>query len=98
MLMLSLDDAVKVAKRLVIDKMDYEEIIRQEMEQKCWLPPSTSGAAHRLNFLISDINPADICDQIKSDNLKNWCEMIQAEMTMAMAQLLCWSKDGGEHE
>ena len=34
MLMLSLDDAVKVAKRLIADNMDDDEIIRQEMEQK----------------------------------------------------------------
>ena len=38
MLMISLDDAVKVAKRLVIDDMDDDEIIRQELEQKCWIP------------------------------------------------------------
>jgi hypothetical protein len=32
MLILSLDDAVKVAKRLIADNMDDDEIIRQEME------------------------------------------------------------------
>ncbi len=95
MLMLSLDDAVKVAKQLVIYEMDDERIIRQEMEQKCWLPPSTSDAAERLNDLIFDINPAEICSQIESDNLKNWCEIVQTEMKMAMVQLPCWSKDGG---
>ncbi len=95
MLMLSLDDAVKVAKQLVIYEMDDEEIIRQEMEQKCWLPPSTSDATERLNDLIFDINPAEICSQIESDNLKKWCEIIQTEMKMAMVQLPCWSKDGG---
>ncbi len=87
MLMLSLDDAVKVAKRLVVDEMDDEEIIRQEMEQKCWLPPSTSEAAKRLNDLIFDINPTEICSQIEPDNLKNWCKIVQTEMKIAMVQL-----------
>ena len=38
MLMLTLDDAVKVAKRLIRDNMNDDEIIRQELEQKCWIP------------------------------------------------------------
>jgi len=91
MLMLTLDDAVKVAKRLVNDGMDDEEIIRQELEQKCWLPPEMDEAAKRLNDLIFDINPAEICSQIESDNLTNWCKTMQVEMKMAMVQLPCWS-------
>lgn len=92
MLMLSLDDAVKVAKRLVIDDMDDDEIIRQEMEQKCWFPPTTDMAAKRLNDLIFDINPAEICTQIETDNLRKWCNTVQTEMKMAMVQLPCWAK------
>ncbi len=95
MLMLSLDDAVKVAKQLVIDGIDDEEIIRQEIEQKCWIPPETNEAAKRLNGLIFDINPAEICAQIEADNLKKWCETIQTVMKMAMVQLPCWSNVGG---
>jgi hypothetical protein len=91
--MIRLNDAVKVAKRLIADNMDDDEIIRQEMEQKCWFPPKTDDAAKRLNELIFDINPAEICAQIQSDNLKEWCEMIQAEMKMAMVQLPCWAKE-----
>ena len=87
MLMLSLDDAVKVAKRLVVDGMDSNVIIRQEMEQKCWFPPKTDEAAKRLNDLICDITPAEICAQIESDNLRNWCNIVQTEMKMAMVQL-----------
>jgi hypothetical protein len=94
--MLSLDDAVKVAKRLIADNMDDDEIIRQEMEQKCWFPPTTDSAAERLNDLIFDINPAEICAQIQSDNLKEWCEMIQTEMKMAMVQLPCWAKEDAD--
>jgi len=91
--MLTLEDAVKVTKRLVNDGMDDEEIIRQELEQKCWLPPEMDEAAKRLNDLIFDINPAEICNQIESDNLKNWCGVVQMQMKMAMAQLPCWSEE-----
>jgi hypothetical protein len=93
MLMLSLDNAVKVAKELIADNMDDDEIIRQEMEQKCWFPPKTDDAAKRLNKLIFHINPAEICAQIQIDNLKEWCEMIQTEMKMAMVQLPCFAKE-----
>lgn len=93
MLMLTLEDAVKVAKHLVEDCMDDEEIIRQDLEQKCWLPPKTNEAAKRLNDLIFDINPAEICSQIESDNLKRWCETVQVEMRMSMVQLPCWSEE-----
>jgi len=92
MLMLSLDDAVKVAKGLIADNMDDEMIIRQEMEQKCWFPPRTDTAAERLNDLIFDINPAEICTHIQKDNLKEWCEFMQTEMKMAMVQLPSWAK------
>lgn len=91
-LLLTIDDAVKVAKRLVIDGMDDDEIIYQEMEQKCWIPPKTDEAAKRLSDLIFDINPAEICSQIESDNLKNWCITVQTEMRMAMVRLPCWAE------
>lgn len=93
MLMLSLDDAVNVTKQLVIDGMDSDEIIRQELEQKCWIPPKTDGAAKHLKDLIFDINSTEICSQIKSDNLRRWCSTIQAEMTMAMARMSCCGEE-----
>ena len=91
MLMLTLEDAVKVAKGLVKYGVDNDKIIKQELEQKCWFPPKSNKAAEHLNNLIFDINPAEICSQIESDNLKNWCKTIQTEMKMAMVQLPCWS-------
>lgn len=93
MLMLTLDDAVKVTRKLVIDQMDDEEIIRQELEQKSWIPPRKDESARRLSDLIFDINPAEICSQIETDNLKQWCKVIQIEMRMAMVQLSCWEGD-----
>ena len=92
MLMLTLDDAVKVAKRLIRDNMNDDEIIRQELEQKCWIPFEEYDPAKRLNDLIFDINPAEICSQIESDNLKNWCRIVQTEMKLAMVQLPCWGE------
>ena len=94
--MLTLDDAVKVARRLVVDEMDDEEIIRQELEQKCWFPPKADKSAKQLNDLIFDVNPAEICAQIEADNLRQWCETIQVNMKMAMVQLPCWGE--GERE
>jgi hypothetical protein len=73
--------------------MDDDEIIRQEFEQKCWFPPTTDSAAERLNDLIFDINPAEICSHIQKENLKEWCVFMQAEMKMAMVQLPCWAKE-----
>ena len=96
MLMLTLDDAVKVAKRLVLDGMDDEDIIRDELEQKCWLPEKVESPARKLNDLIFDINPAEICAQIESDNLKQWCETMQVVMKMAMIQLSCWAEEGAQ--
>ena len=87
MLMLSLDDAVKVAKELIDDNMDDDEIIRQKMQQRCWFPPTRDSAAERLNDLIFDINPAEICSHIQKENLKEWCVFMQTEMKMAMVQL-----------
>ena len=55
---------------------------------------NATAAIKRLNDLVSDINPAEICSQIESDNLKNWCEIIQVEMKMAMVQLPCWGEEG----
>lgn len=90
-MLLNLDDAVKVTKQLVIYGVDDDQIIRDELEQKCWFPPKSNKAARRLNDLIFDINPAEVCSQIESDNLKNWCKTIQTEMKMAMVQLPCWA-------
>jgi hypothetical protein len=49
-------------------------------------------AAKHLNDLIFDINPTEICAQIESENLRNWCSTIQTEMKMAMVQLPCWAE------
>lgn len=93
MLMLTLDDAVKVTKRLITDNMNDDEIIRQELEQKCWFPPAPDEAAKDLNDMIFAINPAVICKQIEADNLRDWCSAIQTTMKLAMVRLPCWEGD-----
>lgn len=81
-MVLTLDDAVKVAKRF----SDYdEELIRQELEQKCWLPASVS--LKELNGLVEDINPAEICSQIQSDNLGSWCESMRVMMQTGLMEV-----------
>lgn len=46
--------------------------------------PVCRKSAKRLSGLIRDINPAEIESQIEADNLRQWCEIIQREMRMAM--------------
>lgn len=93
MLILTLDDAVKVVmKEFEIDLP--EEYIRQELKQKCWLPPKVEQSAQKLNDLIFAINPAEIATQIEGDNLKEWCKAMQINMRMAMVQLPCWTPGG----
>ena len=103
MLTLTLDDAVAVCMSLLhettyFDDMSAEEykgmqeVVRGEFEQKCWFPHKNDEAAKHLNDLIFDVNPTEICSQIESDNLVNWCRTVQTEMKMAMVQLPCWSE------
>lgn len=55
-----------------------------------------NDATKRLSDLIFDINPNEICEQIKSGNLRNWCVTIQTEMRMAMIQLPCWEEEDND--
>jgi len=72
---------------------DIATIINNEKDMRVVLENSEPyEAAKRLSDLIFDINPAEICSQIESDNLKQWCKIIQTEMRMAMVQLPCWAE------
>ena len=72
---------------------DIATIINNEKDMRVVLENSEPyEAAKRLSDLIFDINPVEICSQIESDNLKQWCKIIQTEMRMAMVQLPCWSE------
>lgn len=83
-LMLTLDDAISVAKRY--SDMD-EDILRQELEQKCWVRLNEEDPFESITGLIMDINPEEITNQIKRDNLKGWCIGIQANMQLELIQI-----------
>lgn len=85
MLILTLDDAAKVTKRLIDDGMNDEVIIRQELEQKCWIPAGAS--LKELNGLIEAITPDEICEQIQEDKLGWWCEVMRMNMQIAVKQI-----------
>ena len=87
MLMLSLDDAVNVAKQLVINEMDDEEIIRTELEQKAWIPSKYDEPVRVLAGMIGAITPAEITEQILANKLGDWCEKVQAVMNIALMQI-----------
>ena len=69
------------------DKVNYKTAI----DSVC-----KNSSAKRLSDLIFDINPDEICEQIKSGNLRNWCVTIQTEMRMAMIQLPCWEEEDND--
>lgn len=100
MLMLTFDDAVKVVEKIVEVFIDHSieeddtEYIKQELEQKCYIPEKGS-AAERLSGLIMDINQAEIASMIQSDKLREWCKTIQVEMNMSLIKM-DWGEMGKE--
>ena len=99
--LLTIDDATKVAMRFLKEYSDcedgdgVEDIVFQEMEQKCRINATNNGAWRHLNDLVFDINPAEICQQIRNDNLKQWCLDLQVAMRMELIKLpMNWGDDG----
>jgi hypothetical protein len=96
-MMLELEDAVKVARRYMIDRgyhFDDEEdgvILTQEMEKKCY---KEEGWVRTLHDLVDNINPKVICLQIESDCLVEWCEHLRLEFLL---RLKMESKKHGIH-
>lgn len=74
------------------DLWHYEQALSEIREMLESAQPEPNESAKRLNDLILDINPAEICSQIESGNLKNWCSIIQTEMKMEMIKLPCWAE------
>ena len=85
-MMLELKDAVKVARQYMIDRgyhFDDEEdgvILTQEMGKKCYI----SNGVGTLLDLVCDINPTEICAQIESDNLSEWCRVVRNEFSLRL--------------
>lgn len=94
-MLLDINDAVKVAMNYIHDHCDDygideedEKLMYQEMEQKVWITEFTDEPIMlQLIGCIMDINPAEICAQIESDNLKNWCQTIQVSMQMCLVRM-----------
>lgn len=94
LLMLTLEDATKVCAELIRTYADSCELceedidgIRQDLEQKCYFCNDNHDHFKELSDLIQDINPAEITQHIKDDNLKKWCGNIQVAMAMELIQL-----------
>ena len=83
--MLTVEDAVAVAKRIFYVNKEDEEWLYSEFEQKCYL--ESSDPERRLLETIDEINVDEICKQISSGSLKDWCEGIRAEIEMAFTRL-----------
>lgn len=94
MLVIDIDDAVAVAMSVAEDR--DEEYIRRAMEKRCRTVPEENTAAVTLRNMIADINPTEICEQIKSDNLGMWCVSIQIGMMTAEVGLLSQMKKEGK--
>lgn len=93
-MMLTIDDAVKVAMQYIHDNCDDygidredEELMYQNMEQKIWVTPYEDPELERMIGFIMDVNPAEICSQIQNENLKKWCTQIQVEMQLCLMRI-----------
>ena len=93
-LMLTLEDATKVCAELIRTYADDVELceediegIETDLEQKCYFCNENHDHFKELSDLIQDINPAEITQHIKDDNLKKWCGDIQVAMAMELIQL-----------
>lgn len=73
-----------------------EDEVPQEVETRCVLGDLWQLGDHRLLGgdprnrlvgLILDVNPAEIAEQIQSDNLREWCKTIQVNMQMELMRL-----------
>ena len=84
---LALEHAISVLQELP-DEQAARPNIRQEMAQKCrndaWGQQVESVVAESIDKVICGINSTEICNQIVSDNLRNWCERMQCKLRIAM--------------
>ena len=63
----------------VLQELHDEQAVRTNIRQQM-----VSTVAESLNKVISGINSTEICNQIVSDNLRNWCERTQCKLRIAM--------------
>lgn len=94
---LELDDAVAICMRLLSETelgdmskegfAEYKNYVEGEFEQKAWIASHNQEPVLELHKLTFDINPDMIAEQIKKDSLKNWCQVMQAGIRLAMIDL-----------
>jgi len=94
MLMLELDDAVKVASEVIEDffgdKWHPEEqaYLRQELMQKCYFAKSDGSPETELFGLIADVNMVEIGDHITRGDLSQWCISWRTTAIIQLARIV----------
>ena len=95
MLMLTLDDAVKVLVRCGYVDPEMEECVRNELEQKCWIPEKRyrHDPIRTIYECTCDVNPREIASHIEIDNLRNWCSAYSTTVIMALKEIETGDED-----
>lgn len=82
-LMMNLDDAMKVLKNHGFLKDEWVsdpgglEVIRNELEQKCYIMLDKDLNGDKLLRDIQEINVRNICDSIEDGETHQWCQEMQ---------------------
>lgn len=87
-LLLTLDDATKVTMRFLKDYShlgkddleDLKEVVYSELEQYCYI----GNVSEKLKYILSEINPQSIANEIANDGLSGWCTAMQVELQRYM--------------
>ena len=101
MLMLELDDAVKVASEVIEDYFDDKwhpeerDYLRQELMQKCYFVKRDDSPEKDLADLIDDVNVVEIGDQIAHGKLSQWCISWRVAATTQLARSM-WKWQTGD--
>lgn len=93
-MMLDLEDAVMVAKRLMEAyggdvTEETEELIRNELEQKCYVNTMEKRLKPIEDMLnqIMEITPENIAGAISKDHLREYCKELQVALNMLFIQI-----------
>lgn len=94
MLMLTLDDAVKVASDVIEEYFDCKwypeerDYLRQELLQKCYFAKREYSPEKELADLIDDVNVVEIGKHIKQGDLSNWSQIWKATAIIQLARIV----------
>ena len=95
MIMLTVEDATKVAKRFCINKLEgwddeLEELLKSDMEQQAYLDFTSDDPFKTLTEKIAEISPNTIAKHVVNGDLKDWC--IDWQVTMQMELMKGWQQ------